>query len=615
MPKLEDVLAAPDAEAAPPPSKGPSLDDVLAAPDTPLDPELAKLSDEVGTVGQMFNTVFPGAVDSPRGAEVRRRRRAAMTPEDIERENQYMYDFIAKERRQEVETGLQGIAAGLTGGWSLAPRVAMMAGAGGLGSLTSESFDPSGGMKEAAERAGLNALLSGGGELAFGMLSKPFSGIFKPTAAGAAAAQAIEKEGGVLTPALQSESRLAKNLESIAESSFGGSNAIAAARESGQKAALAPIGRFVDDLRSGFSKEELGGIAQDALEGQFDAFKAATAAAYGEVDKVLAAAPKVAGQPAVSVSLRTLKAEAEKMMKSGLPSANAMRQLKDVLALPDEVSFQAGAEIRSALINPVSETGQLLVGNAKGQVKRLAALADRAMNDSFASSSIGRQSQREVLSVWRDANQMYREGAELFNAKMVKALVSKEPEAVVKAIAQAQKPGTIRTLKAAIGDDKVWRGIQGQFLDDLLRNSTDTAGDVARGTVVSGQKMATALKNFGDDALNELLGAERAAGFKNMVKILERSQQRTGAGLGGLNFRGGAEGVGIAMVLAGNPKGIVLTLTPWLIGKLFTHKTSVRILTQGINARPGSTEAARAMAQLIAMYGKGDPDAADASAP
>lgn len=513
--------------------------------------------------------------------------------------------------RDSLVTAMSVLAGGVAPGGLLA-RMGLLAGTGAGSSLGSEVIDPSSGPGEAAGRAIKSGAFNAATEAVGGGLAKAggkvASGLFKPTPAGAAAAKAIEAEGGVLTPALQSESRLAKNIESVAESSFGGSETIANTRAAATQAALKPIERFVDGMRSGFSREELGGIAQEALEGKAEAFKAAASVAYGEVDKVLKATPAAAGQPAVGVSLRGLKSTAESMLKSGLPSSNAGRQLREVLALPDEVSFQKAAEIRSDLINPVSETGKLLVGKAKGQVKRLAALADRAMDESFATASVGRRAQGEALRLWREANALYKEGAELFNAKMVKALVTKEPEAVVQAITQAQKPGTIRRLKSAVGDEKVWRGIQGEFLSDLLTKNTDTAGDIARGTQVSGQKISTALKNFGDPALKELLGAPQADAFKRMVKVLERSQQRTGAGLGGLNFRGGTEGLGLGLALAGNPQGIVIALTPTVIAKLFTNPRSVRVLTQGFNAPAGSAEATRAMAQLTAMLATDAPE-------
>lgn len=584
----------------------------------PEDPELAALSPEVGPVGSFVNKILPNAVDSPRQAEVRRRAIANLTPEQSAALDAAIQQKANEIGRTNLETGVPAIATGLTGGLGLAPGLLARLGIAGLsgagGSLAAEAVDPSASAGEAGKRALTNAAVSAGGEGLGSAIAYPFkklaAGLFRPTPAGAAAAKAIEAEGGVLTPALQSESRPAKLLESVAESSLLGSKAIAEARKSGEKAALAPIERFVDGLRSGYSREELGGIAKEALEGKAEAFKAAASVAYGEVDKVLAATPAAKGLPAVGVSLRALKAEAERMLNSGLGTANATKQLKAILGMADEVSFQQAAEIRSDLLNPVSEVGELLVGKAAGQVKRLTQIADQAMNDSFATASVGRRAQGEALRLWREANALYKEGAELFNARMVKALAAKQPEAVVAAIAQAQKPGTIRTLRTAIGDEQVWKGIQGEFLSDLLLKNTQTAGDVARGTVVSGQKIATALKNFGDPALNELLGAETATAFKNMVKILERSQQRTGAGLGGLNMRFGVEGLaGGGMLLSGglSPTGAAVFLTPAMIGQLFTNPRTIKLLTQGFTAPAGSAEATRAVAQIGALLANQPP--------
>ena len=461
--------------------------------------------------------------------------------------------------------------------------------AGGIaGAGLSEADSVSGVAKDALGGAAGGAALGGGLGSLFAAGSRVARGVFPPTAAGARAAQAIEAEGGLLTPALQSESRAAKILESIAESSFLGSERISATRTQAIEAAQKPVQKLVEGLSRGASREQVGEIVQDALRGKIDAFKATTEALYRNVDDALAAGGATEG----AVSLLPVKQLARQLLKEageGLKDTSAEGVLRQVAEKADVVPFRAAARLRSDLLSVTRSSQELIGGRAQAGARRLAASVDGAIAD--AVQSVG----PEALQAFRRANSVYREGAKVFNSQLVGSVARANPEAVVSAIARAKRPGTIRDMRNAIGDPRAWKSVQGAFLKDLLDSSFEASGDIARGTFLSGKKLAGKLTGFGDDALRELLGEAQLKTFRGAVQALERAQQRTGSGLSGLNIRAGAE------VYALGSGNIVLGLTPGAIAQLMTRPSFVRALTQGFNAPPGSRQAIQALNRISGL--------------
>ncbi len=514
--------------------------------------------------------------------------------------------------RTAIEVGAGAATAPFTGGLGLLARLGVAGATGAGASLLAEPGDPTeGGVIEKVKRAagtggrfmlgeGIGSLLAkAGGAVARGLL-RPKG---PDAAARVAAAQAIEAGGGVLPPAQASGRNVARLFQGAAESSTLGAAPIQAAKEGAEEIATQSIRDFADSLPSRYSREELGSVVQDALEGRTKSFLEAAEDAYGAVDDafekaiqgkvaatgaVIPQGTKVTAEPTVSVAgVKQAAAQLLSRAKQGLPGKEIQGILGEILEKPDTMTFRAAQRLRSDLLR-VTRTGtELIAGQAKGAAKKLSGLVDDAMEASAKAAG------PEVFEAWRRANAGYKKGAELFNSKLVQQLASRQPEAVVDGILKANRPGTVRLAKQAIGDGKIWQSVQREYVERLVtRDAIDAAGEV-----LSGQKVLTRLRNFGDSA-SEVLGAERVRALEEMARTLKYTQEFTGKKAGGIAIRGASEAGGLALVLSGSPAGAAIAIAPSAIGYLFSNPTAVRVLTRGFRAPQGSAEAARAFSQL-----------------
>ena len=541
-------------------------------------------------------------------------------------------------RPEDVRAGA-GVGAGIatliaTKNLPLSARVAAMGGGAALTSLLSETFDPSKPeehpplipqlgppMEERSDfdqwfnAAGQRALGEGArgalGELLFGAPAAKGLGIAERGALrGPAdpvrdmAVEAIERGGGVLPPAQATGSNAARLLQSFAESSAFGAPRLQAARKGAEDIAQRGVQEFAERIPLRYSREELGTVIQDALEGRTRAFMDSAHQAYGRVDEAFDAAIQdeirrsgavlPAGQTATAepvVSLGPLRKEAQRLLsqaEQGLPGGEASRILRQVMEKPERVTFQSAARLRSDLLRVTRSSHELIAGQARAAAQRLSRVIDDAMESSAKAAG------PQVEEAWRVANQGYKAGAQTFNSKLVRDLAGRQPEAVVDGILRSNKPGSVRLARKAIGDEQVWRSLQREYVERLMtRDGIDAAGQVLKG-----QKMLTQMRRFGESG-RELLGAPQHAELEKLAQVLQTTQELTGKGAGGLSMRAVPEGLALSLLATGRP-GIAasVVIPPIAIGHLFTNPTTVRILTRGFRAPAGSREALRAFGQI-----------------
>jgi len=531
--------------------------------------------------------------------------------------------------RTAIETGV-GVATIPFGG-ELIPlaRMALAGLAGAAGSIASEPFDPTPAfpagrqpllgppLKEpsrlasAGQRAvetglgmaageGAGSLLSGGlGMAERGILRGPANPVRDM------AVREIEAKGGVIPPAQATGSNLARLLQGVGESSIFAAPGLQAARTNAREIATKAVQDFAEQLPLRHSREELGKVVSDAIHGHRDAFLNAAANAYGRVDQafdaavqqrlrdsgaILPAGEKYAAEPIVD--LGPARAEAEKALNEagqGLHKAEAESILRQVMGKPDKMTFEAAARLRSDLLAVKRGSTEMISGAASQAAKRVVKYLDGSMEASAKAAG------PEVYDAWRAANEGYKRGATLFNSDLIRQLASRNPEAVVDGILQANRPGSVRLAKQAIGKPQLWQGVQREYVERLL---TRDAVDPGVGNLLSGQRLLTKLRQFGDSG-KELLGAQNHAELTKLAQVLQVAQEFTGKGAGGVSVRAGPEGA--ALYLAGSGRyGAAATtaLAPHVIGQLFTNPTAVRLLTRGFQAPAGSKAALRIFAQL-----------------
>lgn len=532
-----------------------------------------------------------------------------------------------------------GVGAGLatllaTKNLPLSARVAGMGGGAMLTSLLSELFDPTEPLPEGyqppigpplesdfarnfgaiGQRAATEGLFGAGGELllgapAAGTLGLAERGVLRgpPDPLRDMAVRAVEAGGGVLPPAQATNSKAARLLQSFAESSAFGAPRLQAALAGAEGIAQRGVQEFAERIPLRYSREELGTVIQDALEGRTRAFMESADQAYGRVDEAFDAAIQdeirrsgailPAGEMATAepvVSLEAVRKEAQRLFlqhQQGLPGGEASRILREVMDKPRRVNFQAAARLRSDLLRVTRSSQELIAGQARGAAQRLSRLVDDAMEQS------ARAAGPQVEEAWRVANQGYKAGAQTFNSKLIRDLAGRQPEAVVDGILRSNKPGSVRLARKAIGDEQVWRSLQREYVERLMtRDGIDAAGQVLKG-----QKMLTQMRRFGESG-RELLGAQQHAELEKLAQVLQTTQELTGKGAGGISMRAVPEGLALGLASQGHFRSAaIIVITPAAIGHLFTNPTAVKLLTRGFKAPAGSREALRAFGQIGQM--------------
>lgn len=264
---------------------------------------------------------------------------------------------------------------------------------------------------------------------------------------------------------------------------------------------------YAQTFSKGHTREEVGELVQNTLSDKLGSFETSVRGAYEAVDSVMN------GQ---TVSLTPLKAQAKKLMgaieEGGIGEGKAKTLLNEILGKPEGVSFRAAQRLRSSLLEEVRSVTEPLGNQAKREFSSLASMVDESMEST--ANAVGGQAKE----AWRNANELYRSGAEKYQSSLIKGIIKAQPEQIGDMIIKANKPGTIRQLKGIINDDESWKKVQGAFLDRLLWQSFDDK----TGTITA-SKLSSKLRSFGNEALDELLGPNRAE-FEAMLKKHSKAQ-------------------------------------------------------------------------------------------
>lgn len=495
-----------------------------------------------------------------------------------------------KKLRLAAELG-GGLAATLGTGGAAGPLTlgrigffSLRAGAGeAAGSLVSETFDASKSIIASMIRAFKTGAL---GEAIGGTVARLGGKFFGGTKLVDGAKEAIEQitaKGGVLTPGLVSKNWAVDLLENITSSAFLGGSRIRTTREIATEIAEKSLDDFADTFASGASREDVGALIQSIIDGGDDAFRAA-----GK-DMADGLTQLVSGATVDSRSLKILAAKIQKEASAGVKTSAITGLAEDVLSKADFMSFSDAQQLRSSLLaigrKPLADPG------ATAAAKRMSSSIDEAMETS------AKQLTGQAFDAWRGFNEFWKNGVEKFGNGTIRRLSKLQPEAVFQTAVRPKRPGTIRLVRKAMGDEAAWKNVQGQLIRDLMTHPT-------KGTVsgVSGR-----LNKFGDEALDAALSPEQRKTFKELARTLDITEGKAAAGESGTG--GGmlvqlTQGGAIVALLssgAGAGKAASILAVPWGLSHLITNKRFAKLLTVGLKAPAGSQEATRAFGQLSAI--------------
>lgn len=413
---------------------------------------------------------------------------------------------------------------------------------------------------------------------------------------GAQKTQEILGKAGILTPGKATTSPILATLESAADMSIIGASKIGKETEQAQTVLTNKVNDLVDAFRSQATREEVGELVQQTIENSADAFREAGRANYAAVDRAF-------GNTLVDITaLKQLATNLAGRSEKGLGSPEVKRITDAIIERPDAVDWEVAQILRSDLLGIGRNATELVQGRAKGAAEELAGGMDRAM------ASAAKDLSGDALAAWRAANTFWKEGTKTFNSQLIRTIARREPEAVFDAVVRNGKPGTIRRVREILppGD---WRAVQGQYLDDLVRKSTDETGER-----LDGVKFLNGLKKMGD-GLDELFpDAATRQGIVDLGLALRLAQKRPSAAAINLGMAGNLASVAgsgylsfsiLQDVRQGNVSAATIAalpaavaLNPRSLGALLTNPTAVKWLTTGLKYPPRSKEGIEAAAKL-----------------
>ncbi len=496
------------------------------------------------------------------------------------------------------------------------------------GAGISETFDTSDDLEEALARLGLagGTAIAGqkGGELITkfgGKIARP--GIEKLEKGAKVAIQSLKEVGEVLTPARAGTGFGIDLVEAVADMAVFGGQVLAKASESATTAAESAIKIFFQTFKKQASKEQIGALLQETLDGGTTTFQEIGRQVFNVIDTQ-------AGNTLVDV--RASKLIAKNIVDTSddvIPAGTLKTIAASIAKQDDEVPWERAQKMRSQLLGITRQQTDLVAGETSKAVKTMAKSVDTEM--ALAAKELG----GNALEAWRFANAYWKGGKDLFNSTLFKQIVKKDAEAVYDAVIKNGEPGNIRKVREVFEFDRIfkdgkiikvprksfkedWANIQGQFLDDILKNST-VSGEVIQsvefGTLapIDGSKLIQAFDRLGEDSLKELFpDAIVRKRFNDLTRTLRLTQRRDKGGRLQMAIAVGQGGALTAVIGFGGfdkgtfAKGLAVLFTPRLIAKIFVSKLGNKWLTIGLTAPRGSAEAIEATAKLFTFLGRPD---------
>lgn len=388
---------------------------------------------------------------------------------------------------------------------------------------------------------------------------------------------------GQLTPGLQTENRFIDILENVTEKSlFGGGSLIKA-----RKGAQTLTNKFVDDYISNYgnvTRNDYGELLQSTIKNNVDEFKIAARGMYDDL---------TLKSKGVKVDITDIKKEANKLIDEakytkGLQK-DALKVPQTILNLPDQIPFNAANQIRSQFLGITRSSNELISGQSQRYAANLADKITKALDDMSKAPLSA-----EAKLAYNKAQSFYKEGAEIFNDKIIRNLVRNESDQVFKNVIKPERPNIIDKVSKVIARTKnpierdiLEKNLQGSLLFDLQSES------IKRYNNLNGDFLLKNLNKYGDTVLNKVFKPQELKQVRSLLETLKIAQQKTvGEGVPGgvfiqLTQAGALFGLGTG--IATGPAAAIL-IGPAVIAKLFTNPKFVSFLKRGFQLNPGSPE-------------------------
>jgi len=214
----------------------------------------------------------------------------------------------------------------------------------------------------------------------------------------------------------------------------------------------------------------------------------------------------------------------------------------------------------------------------------------------------------QALEAWRTANAFWKQGAERFNNKLLRSIVTKlqtQPATLGKSLHGANYVDGIIAIRNAVGANRpLWQKIQNSYMLELLEQARDPVTKQ-----FSGVKMQQAIKReakniaeifpeFG--VLPELLKQ-----FGEVAALIQ-AKSKDQIGKAAIQFIQAGAVVG---AFTGHPgKAAAVVLTPLVLAQIFTRPIALKLFTtlgkQEVVTQAGKAKAGELTVKLLALMAR-----------
>lgn len=508
-------------------------------------------------------------------------------------------EIIRPEKLEQAVSIIPETAGAILGGVLGGPPGAVLGGAGGealeqLGRRAIGVEAPETGT-EAARDIALAGLFAGAGEVGGralgGLLSKliPSRPLSKSvTREGEEALQLLRSKGITPPPAQVTENRMIDILQNIGEGSLFGGQRITKAKAVAKEAIDDDIRAFYNQFEPQATADEVGKLLQDTLEGNAKAFRTVGNAKFGNVDDLI-------GTEAVDF-VSTKKLAREIIEEKGIIDPKTKQMANQILRENDVISFKDAQKFRSSLLAITKGKEALVAGQAAARGKQLSQTIDEAMEISAKNVS------DEAVDLWRNANEFWKQGRELFDERLITKIATERPDAAMAVLLKEKTPSLIRDVRKLLIKEKpeLWKGIQAEFLRGIWPKFFGRKSGVLEGNLIKG-----ALRQFDERLLNELFPKGELKQLQKLARaeITIRTGQPTAVGK--LAVEVGQTGAILSIGIK-TAKALAILLTPIGLSRAMTNPRIVNFIISGSKGLKTAQAATKFATQLAAQIAKED---------
>lgn len=506
--------------------------------------------------------------------------------------------------RGEAPAILAGTVAGIaTGGLGFLPAVGITALSAGAAKGVDETMDALRGenlqkIEEVTKDIATEAALAAGGETIYrGILAPLGKRILAPNISKLKpGAEELTEEAlamGVRPKAVNLVNRpIVERISGMVDTIFGDINA---GRNS------VSINRQIDKLRSAFGKQidnavDLGTLIKDDVIAARKAFGNAASAKFALVDEF------TKGQKLINTS--AIKVQAKELIESlpqsveGKPilvAPERVKQLQEVLSLPENVTVEQLQALRTTLMDRIEDT--ITPGIKSREASLLVRKANKVVDDTIEQMGESVKPKdilgKQALESLKEARAYYKHGIRQFDNATIKRISknpsiagSIDPERVVDVLF---KKGSVTPIKRVF--DVVHEGsaqrIKTAAMDRILESAYKESGDPLITSVFDGTGFIKTLNSYGKPTLEAMFGAQKTKELYTLGRVIQVASKPK-AGSGGL----------VAASIAVQPlQNLGRLLKLRVMGQVMNSENGIRWLTHGLKA-PKTREGAMALSRF-----------------